>query len=94
MTETSSISKIDCPNSLGRLIDVPFSAIIVYFKVFVAASYTGLNDSITAVSRLPDSVSSTIKASFGASAAKLFGPVVQLLTKPEVLIVFSHVGKL
>lgn len=34
----SSITNTDRPNSVGRSIDVPFTAIIVYVNVFVAIS--------------------------------------------------------
>lgn len=46
-------TSIDCPNSHGRLMDVAFSVIMVYVKVFVAMLYTGLDDSIIAVYKLP-----------------------------------------
>jgi hypothetical protein len=72
---------------VGNIIDAAFSAVIVYVKVFAIVSYTGLNNSITAVSNSPVSVFSTIKASFGSPAEKLFGPAVQLPTKSEVLTV-------
>lgn len=66
--------------------DVAFSAFTVYLNVFKAVSWTGLNDSMIAVSRLLIRVFSTINASFGSSYEKLLGPVVQLPTKSTVLI--------
>jgi hypothetical protein len=51
--ESSSITKVDCPNSPGRLMDdvvvvVAFSAVISYLNVFATGSYSGLKSSITA----------------------------------------------
>jgi DNA repair protein RadA len=50
---SSSITKVDCPNSPGRLMDddvvvVAFSAVISYFNVFASGSYCGLKSSIMA----------------------------------------------
>jgi hypothetical protein len=38
----SSNTKIDCPSSPGRRIDVPFSETIPYFNIFPSGSYSGL----------------------------------------------------
>ena len=84
-----SITKVDCPNSLGRSMDVvvvvAFSAVISYFNVFASGSYCGLKSSITPKSCLCSTSSSRIKTALGGSTAKLFVPILQLPIKSVVL---------
>jgi hypothetical protein len=83
---SSSITKVDGPNSPGRPpMDVPFSATISYLNVFASESYTGLKSSITAKSCLCSAaLSSTTRATLGGSMAKLFAPILQLPIKSAV----------
>ena len=83
---SSSITKVDCPNSPGRLMDVvvAFSAAISNFNVFASGSYSGLKSSITPKSCLCSTSSSIIKTALGGSTAKLFYPILQLLIKSVV----------
>jgi hypothetical protein len=84
---SSSITKVDGPNSPGRPpMDVPFSATISYLNVFASGSYSGLKSSITAKSCLYSTSSWTTRATLGGSTAKLFAPVLQLPIKSVVSI--------
>ena len=88
MSPSSSITKVDCPNSPGILMDVvivAFSAVISYLNVFASGSYSGLKSSITPKSCLCSHHHLESETALGGSTAKLFVPILQLPIKSVVL---------